>query len=61
LGNFSLKKTTRPVPRDENFYKKYQDLKSTTSGQAHEVFKGNYFKHFEASLGELNPWLSPCD
>ena len=32
------------------------ETKSTTSGQAHEVFKGNYFNHFEASLGELNPW-----
>ena len=36
-------------------------LLSATSGQANEVFKENYFKHFEASLGELNPWLSPCD
>ena len=31
-----------------------------TTGQVHEVFKGNYFNYFEASPLELNLWLSPC-
>ena len=36
-------------------------LKSTTSGQTQEVFKGNYLNHFEVSLRRINPWLSHCD
>ena len=32
-----------------------------TTGQVHEVFKGNYFNHFEASPWELNLCLPPCD
>ena len=33
----------------------YCDIQPTTSGQTHEVFKGNYFNHFEAGPG--NPAL----
>ena len=39
----------------------YCDIQPTTSGQTHEVFKGNYFNHFEASPGESSSWLSPSD
>ena len=39
----------------------YCDIQSTTSGQTHEVFKGNYFNHFEAGPRESSSWLSSSD
>ena len=29
-------------------------------GKAYEVFKGNYFNHFEVRLWELNAWILLC-